>query len=92
MTDDSTNDAPRYLTVRAPSGRVLRCERLVIEGSRVKILRRYNTHRDLMIGVRQLAALVRAGWKFDEVWVECFPDEDVEAERRPHVGEASPSS
>lgn len=79
MTDDMTdNNAPRYVTLRAPSGRLLRCDRLVIEGERLTITRRYNTHRDLMIGVRQLACLVRAGMKFDEVQVEMFHREDEE--------------
>lgn len=73
MTNDVTdNNAPRYVTLRAPSGRLLRCDRLIIEGKRLTIITRYNTHRDLMIGVRQLACLVRAGMKFDEVRVEFF--------------------
>ena len=63
-----------YTSVRAPSGRL--CDRLVIEGKRVKVLRCDDTFKDLMVGVRQLATLVRAGWKFDEVWVECFSDEE----------------
>ncbi|MGA7766017.1 MAG: hypothetical protein WCA27_07295 [Candidatus Sulfotelmatobacter sp.] len=66
-----------YTSVRTPSGRI--CDRLVIEGRRVKVLRREDTFKDLMVGVRQLSALVRAGWQFDEVWVECFPDEEREA-------------
>lgn len=67
-----------YASVRAPSGRI--CDRLVIEGKRVKVLRREDTFKDLMAGVRQLSALVRAGWKFDEVWVECFPNEESDCE------------
>ena len=63
-------------SVRAPSGRV--CDRLVIEGTRVKVLRREDTFKDLMVGIRQLSSLVRAGWKFDEVWVECFQHEECD--------------
>jgi len=62
-----------YTFVRAPSGKI--CDRLVIEGGRVKVLRREDTFKDLMVGVRQLSSLVRAGWRFDEIWVECFRDE-----------------
>ena len=40
-----------YTNVRAPSGKI--CDRLVIEGTRVKVIRREDTFKDLMIGVRQ---------------------------------------
>jgi hypothetical protein len=78
VENNITNVAPRYLTVRAPTGKILRCDRLIIEGNRLTITRRYNTHRDLMIGVRQYFSLVRAGWKFEEVLVEMFSNEDEE--------------
>lgn len=68
----STSDVT-YTCLRAPSGKI--CDRLVIAGGRVKVLRHEDTFKDLMVGIRQLSSLVRAGWKFDEVWVECFRDE-----------------
>ena len=53
---------------------------LVIEGQsgthakRVRVVRRNDSHKDLMILVRQLAELYRHGWRFDEVWVQFFEE------------------
>jgi hypothetical protein len=58
------------VTVRTPSGRVVYCDRLIVEGSTVKILRRDDSHRELMIGVRQLDALCDAGWEFETIMVQ----------------------
>ncbi len=63
-----------YTSVRAPSGRILCCDRLVIEGTRVSVRCKGDTPKDLVVGLRQLASLVRAGCTFDEVWVQ-FPED-----------------
>jgi hypothetical protein len=66
----NTNATRREIQMRKPTTRGTKCDRLAVEGGKVKIFRQNNSVEELRRGIKQLAALFAVGARFEEILIQ----------------------